>query len=113
MAKLNDGKNSVQFRRRFSSAPYCVGDVAGFDGPSAKILIDGGYAVLLGEDTADPIPKDQDVDTEPQNLAEAVRKRLRGESAEILRQKQTPEEVMEDGELRWWSQVFDYRGSVW
>lgn len=97
------GKNVVQFRRRWEI--YGVGEVAGFDGKTAKFLIDKQYAVLLGEDSADPIPTDEDVDLEPENLAEAVRKRLAKEGTEPV-EEISVEDMMEEGELRWWKRFW-------
>lgn len=93
-----NSKNIVQFRKSWTL--YNVGDVAGFDGKTAKILIDNGYAVLLGEDSVDPIPTDEDIGTEPENLAEAVRQRMSGDSS--FQKPIDISELMDEGEIRWW-----------
>ena len=89
------GKNSVQFLKRWDGYPYNPGDVAGFDGKTAKFLLENGLATLLGEDSEDPIPEDQEEETSPESLAEAVRRRLQGKDVEDGAPKISVEEMLE------------------
>ena len=95
--RLKMGKNSVRFEQPFNC--YMTGEIAGFDGESAKWLQSEGIATIVRKDGQDPPPVMTKEDAG--SLVERVKKDERAEETEetdpSAQEKSSKKETVDGG----------------